>query len=286
MPPSRSVRGASPWFIASGSFGLCKIRYRSILLSALTFSLLIATVVTFVDERIHDIEDALIEEVGITSEEFSTRVEQGFVFSDEASASAFFEQLSILGFPYHGSATTVTILPVYVLRIAPYALFLALFELFILSIAFTYYLVFFLSPSASEIDTIRRLPLAYVRMLGLSIWGFLRSMIWIPFIGPLVALYLVPHFALAPVLVLSDRATILSSLSMSIGRTHGMWLRTLLSILLWFFLALALLWCVVILASIPTVFYPKVGYLIFLIGVQCITAYSSAYLLVYTELTQ
>jgi hypothetical protein len=285
MASPRLLRGASPWFIAQGSFGLVKIRYRSILLSALTFSLLIAMVVTFVDERIHTIEDALVTEVGISSEDFSTRVEQGLVFSDEASARAFFEQLSKLGFPYHGSATTVTMIPVYVLRVAPYALSLALFELCILGLAFTYYLVFFLSPSASEIEAILRLPSACVRMLGLCVWAFLRSMIWIPFIGPLVALYLVPRFALAPVFVLSGRSDILASVTLSIHRTQGMWVRTVLSILLWFFLALILLWSVVVLASIPTVFSPKIGYLVFLVGIQCIVAYTSAFVLVFTEIT-
>lgn len=285
MASPRLLSGASPWFIASGSFRLLRIRYRSILLSALTFSLLIAMVVTFVDERIHTIEDALIAEVGISSEEFSTALEQGVVFSDEVSARAFFQKLSSLGFPYHGSATTVTMIPVYVLRIAPYALFLALFELCILGVSFTYYLVFFLSPSASEIDAMLRLPSACVRMFGLFFWALLRSMIWIPFIGPLVALYLVPRFAVAPVLVLSGRSRIIESISTSVHRTEGMWLHAVLSLLVWFFLSLILLWCVVVLAGIPTVLSPKIGYLVFLVGVQCIVAYGAAYLLVFSELT-
>lgn len=285
MSSSRKTHGVSVLLFVRGAFGLCMIRYRSIIVSALTIALLIATIVTFVDSRIQRIEDGLTSAVGMTSEEFSSRLEQELVFDEEAHAEAFFVRLSSLGFPYHGTVTADSIIPVFILRIAPYALFLALAEVFILSLAFTYFLLFFLSPSASEMDALKKLPASYCRLFGLTLWMFIRSMVWIPFIGPVIAIYLCPRFILAPVLVLSGRAKVFVSVTESIHSTYGGWLRMCIAIFLWLTLCILAFWFMAIFVSIPTVFFPKIGYLLFLIGLQLIIAYSSAYVLVLSELS-
>lgn len=284
MSTPRSLRHASPWFVAVGSFGLCRIRYRSILLTALTLSLLIASVVTFVNDKVYDVHDALTHSVDISSDEFSTMVDEALTFRTEEALKTFIETLGSMSFSFHGPVTRNNIVLVYILRIAPYAFFLAGFELLLLFITFTYFLVFFLSPSASEIEAILRLPSAVVNLFLLLLWAFLRSMVWIPFIGPLVALYLLPHFSLAPVLLLRGGYSVSGALRHSIHRTQGQWFSAVLSFLLLVFICFFLFSFTVVMASIPTIFSAKIGYLVFLVGVQSIVAYVSAFVLVYSEL--
>ncbi|MFH0769916.1 MAG: hypothetical protein V1926_00905 [Candidatus Peregrinibacteria bacterium] len=60
-------------------------------------------------------------------------------------------------------------------------------------------------------------------MLGLNLWLFLRLFLWIPFIGFIVAIVLGPRFALAPVILLTEKKGVFDSARMSYQRTKGQW---------------------------------------------------------------
>lgn len=62
-----------------------------------------------------------------------------------------------------------------------------------------------------------------IPLLGLWIWIFLRSFMWIPFIGIIFAIILGPRFVAAPVLLIRDGKGIMESAGESYARTSGYW---------------------------------------------------------------
>jgi hypothetical protein len=61
----------------------------------------------------------------------------------------------------------------------------------------------------------------------LSIWIALRSFIWIPIIGFIIAIFLFPRFILAPIFLLEQGKGVMESAKMSYEKTKNDWLRIL-----------------------------------------------------------
>lgn len=62
----------------------------------------------------------------------------------------------------------------------------------------------------------------------LWIWLFLRSFVWIPFVGWIIAIVLFPRFVAAPIYLLEEKKGVRESTRLSIRVTIGSWLRIVL----------------------------------------------------------
>jgi len=62
-------------------------------------------------------------------------------------------------------------------------------------------------------------------ILGVEIWTFLRSFIWIPIVGFLIAIYFLPRLAFGGVFLVKEKTGVLASVSASYQRTKGRWLQ-------------------------------------------------------------
>jgi hypothetical protein len=55
------------------------------------------------------------------------------------------------------------------------------------------------------------------------VWAFLRSFLWIPFIGLVPAFILYPRFRFAPIILMNEHKGVMKSVSMSFARSRGYW---------------------------------------------------------------
>jgi hypothetical protein len=66
----------------------------------------------------------------------------------------------------------------------------------------------------------RSLP-RVIPFLGLILWVIIRSFAWIPIVGAIIALFRIPRFVLAPVIMLAEEKGVLESASESYRRSKG-----------------------------------------------------------------
>ena len=105
----------------------------------------------------------------------------------------------------------------------PQATILMILLLIILICSSTYFFVLAVNPSEDVLALIRTTGRKLLPMIGVDIWAFLRSFLWIPIIGIIPAIILIPRFIFAGVIFLKEGTSIKESVSLSYGRTKGHW---------------------------------------------------------------
>jgi hypothetical protein len=101
-------------------------------------------------------------------------------------------------------------------------------------IAFAYYVRITLQPERSIVDHQKAL-----QMITLCFWIVIRSFVWIPLLGIIIAFFLLPRFILSPYLLLEERKDVMQSVRESIIRTKKSWHRMISP--LYFYVLLCLL---------------------------------------------
>lgn len=101
----------------------------------------------------------------------------------------------------------------------------------ITAISSVYYLVLATDKLCSTAAAMKRSLQVLVPLIGLGIWISIRSFIWVPFVGFIVAIVLMPRFLPAPVLLLQGEKGIMNIVSQSYVRTRGYWWKIMGNIL-------------------------------------------------------
>ncbi len=86
-----------------------------------------------------------------------------------------------------------------------------------------YYVVLALGIETEPGALMKRIPRLFFPVLGVWLWAFLRSFVWIPLLGIIPAIILGPRFALASVILLKEKRGVMESVSSSYARTAGYW---------------------------------------------------------------
>lgn len=86
-----------------------------------------------------------------------------------------------------------------------------------------YYLVVAVENPRSLGTAIQRSAKVLFPLIGLGVWISIRSFIWIPLVGLLIALLIMPRFVPAPVLLLREEKGFLHAARESYTRTKGHW---------------------------------------------------------------
>jgi hypothetical protein len=91
----------------------------------------------------------------------------------------------------------------------------------ITSVAILLFLLLALTEETNATVLVNRSLPRVIPFLGLSLWVIIRSFVWIPIVGPIIALFRLPRFVLAPVIMLAEEKGLLESVSESYRRSKG-----------------------------------------------------------------
>lgn len=260
------------------------MRKKSVIAVAIvSFSMAIAVGSTAMQLRVRVIEQELMTTFSLTDDAFTKALEAQLA---EIAEMDFPEFIRITGFSVRDGRTTqppdekYRVAVAYLMRTTPLVLARMLFGMLIMFIAVTYFLLLFTRGRESGFDAARRLPVFFVRMSGLAIWMLVRSFLWIPFVGPFIAIYMLPRLSLAPVYLASGEARIRESVRLSMKRSAGLWLPLFVRLLFISVSSLLMLWLLLFIIVGVALFSMKIGYILLLLVLFGVIAYQCAALTV------
>lgn len=251
--------------------------------ATLSFAMLLAVGAAALQFRTQHIEDQLMTELSMDEETFVTALEKQIL---EISEMEFPEFVQTTGYHFgpnavHGSPAEEYKLALrYLRRTMPFVLAKIGFDIVVMFIASVFFLLLCTNGSQSAYESARKLPGALIPMMCLIFWMLVRSLIWVPLVGPAIALYMAPRLALAPVFLASGEAGIRESVQLSMKRTSGHWVSILLRLLLIGLTSFLILWPLLVLAVATALFSVKLGYILILLSFIFIVAYQCAALTV------
>ncbi len=264
-----------------GALRLCRRLWLSILIASVSFAMILAAVSGFSERRIGQIEDRMAAHLTMTDEEFQVETERQVRELGTLDAVTFIESLQHYG---SGSLAGKAALPAkdelgvaYIAQVGPYVFLLLVVNLFVGFAAFIYFLLFFTRIAKSPYETLGTLFRMILPMSGAWLWALVRSYVWIPLIGPFVALYMLPRLAPAFVYIASGEARVFEGFHLGMKRTKGLWLGAALGFIVSCIVTFALvLWPAMVLAAVAALFSLKIGFVLWLIGAMLGVAFFSA----------
>lgn len=247
--------------------------------ATLSFAMLLAVGAAAVQFRTQHIEDQLMAEFSMTEEVFMTTLETQIRGLSEMEFPQFVQATG-----YHFGPNAVHDPPAeeyklgfrYLKRSMPFVLGRIAFDIVVMFIASIFFLLLFTSGGQSAYESARKLPGAILPMISVIFWILLRSLIWIPIVGPAIALYMLPRLSLAPVFLASGEAGIRESVHLSMKRTSGHWVSMLLKLFLIGLTSFLILWPLLVLVVATALFSVKIGYILLLLSAIFIIAYQCA----------
>jgi hypothetical protein len=85
------------------------------------------------------------------------------------------------------------------------------------------FIVLALKDDLDFLSALQRVPALVLPLVGLSLWIIIRSFVWVPFIGPILGVVLLPRLLCAPVVLVDEHKGVLESAKLSYERTRGYW---------------------------------------------------------------
>lgn len=252
-------------------------------IATLSFAMLLAVGSAAVQFHTVRIEDGMMSEFGVDREKLRTTVDSDLVAIGEMDVSEFIETSgirfgsgSVTDAPSGEHALGLT----YVRRVSPFVALQMLFNIAVMFVAAVFFLLLFAGGSQSAYEVARKLPRMTVSMCGLLIWVLVRSLLWVPLVGPFIALYMLPRLSLAPVFFAGGEAGVFQSIHLSQKRTSGRWLTTVIRLILIVVTALLILWPMLVLVVGIALLSVKLGYILLLLAFMFWIAYQCAALTV------
>jgi len=191
-----------------------------IVIGAVIFGLIMAVGQSFVGKRMVQKTGSVFEGFGYDQQQMvdlQRRIQAG----DEAAMNEFAQKMEELG-GAQGEAMAGAVTSMYK-DLLPVMGASMLIMWLISLIASAYFLLIALDGKLSFQMALARTPGIIIPLFLLSLWIMIRSFIWIPILGIILAIVLGPRFVLAPVLLARDRKGVLESASMSYAKTAGYW---------------------------------------------------------------
>jgi len=89
--------------------------------------------------------------------------------------------------------------------------------------SFLFFLLLAVTGVQDPVVLVKQTAVQFFPFLGLSLWVMVRSFIWIPLAGIIIAIIIGPRLALAPVIMLTEKKGVFESVSLSYTRSQGYW---------------------------------------------------------------
>jgi hypothetical protein len=244
---------------------------RTVAVASLCFALLAAIVTTVAESRLDIAEDTMATELGIEWQELRTRVQSDLIVLSELTTEQLLREVEAT--PAGQSMTQAKHIGiVYAVRAGPALLLLLSGLLIIFFIGRTFFFLLF-TAERTGYAAAGKLPLAVFGFAALGLWVTLRSLSWLPMVGPFVGAYTIPRLSLSSVYYARGGVGILQSASLSWARTKGLWLPVTLRLLLMFCLCLLAWWILLSFVGILALFSLKLASLLGLFGFFLLTAF-------------
>lgn len=191
-----------------------------ILIGALLFGLIVGIGQGFAGKRVLEQTGSALENLGVDTtdmQDLQRRIEAG----DQAAMEEFANKLQNLG-QTNPDALAKGMWGMYS-GILP-VLGASMIILWIVSlIASAYFLLLALDEKLAFSVVLMRTPKLVIPLFLLSLWIFIRTFMWIPFVGIITGIILGPRFVLSPVLLVKEGKGVLESASASYSQTSGYW---------------------------------------------------------------
>ncbi|MDO8469264.1 MAG: hypothetical protein Q7S29_05930 [Candidatus Peribacter sp.] len=191
-----------------------------IVVGAVIFGLILGIGQSFIGQRIVQKTGSALEGLGFDQqqmEDLQRRIQAG----DQAAMDEFAQKMQQLG-GEQGDAVSGAVLSMYK-GLLP-SLGASMLIMWVISlIASAYFLLIALDGKLTFQAALARTPGLIIPLFLLSLWIMIRSFIWIPILGIILAIVLGPRFVCAPVLLVRDHKGILESASLSYAKTSGYW---------------------------------------------------------------
>jgi len=206
--------------LLSVSWAQFRRRIVPIVIGAVFFGLVLGVSQSFMGKRVQESAGTALQQFGIDLQEMQAlqkRIEVG----DEAAVAEFQQRMQDL--QDRGPDVAAQGAGLVFARMAPYLGVSVLVSIIISIIAGAYFLMLALDETLDYAKAAKREVGLIVPLFLLWLWIMVRSFVWIPIIGFVFAVVLLPRFLCAPVLVARDRKGVLESASMSYAQTRGYW---------------------------------------------------------------
>ncbi|OGJ58354.1 hypothetical protein A2881_02605 [Candidatus Peribacteria bacterium RIFCSPHIGHO2_01_FULL_55_13] len=210
------------------AFFQCRARLRPFLIGVVLFGSLVAIVNVVASKRIEGHIWQGMQRLGIDQSRMMELQEQLQSGDEGAVEGAMNEMNTTMGgidgmsdedrealFRREGIVLVLRVLPV---------MTAGLFVLGVLTIlSGAYFLCFALGKGKEPTEILNNALFLFLPLLGVWVWSFLRSFVWIPIFGIIPAIILMPRFALAPVILASQKKGVTASVTESYRKTRGYW---------------------------------------------------------------
>lgn len=213
----------------SGGLAVVKGNIQSVLVGVLVFGLLMGVVQHLFNDSVASIGMSIAEKMGYdvqSMQELGERAREG----DEAAARELEEMMaSGFGEQFEGMEEEEVLKHLWTTLMSDIISFVkTIILMFLLTslvkvLSLTYYQLLAIRKSNDAFSLLSDTAGVALPMLGLSIWIFLRSFLWIPILGWFIAIFIGPRFALAPYLYLTQRKGVFAAASDSYVKTSGYW---------------------------------------------------------------
>ncbi|MDP7454876.1 MAG: hypothetical protein QF809_05055 [Candidatus Peribacteraceae bacterium] len=109
------------------------------------------------------------------------------------------------------------------LKLIPALFIFSLLGFIVFVLSKTYFLILALGLEKDALEAFWLSLIRLVQMLGVSLWVIIRSFIWIPVVGVIPAVILLPRLVFSCIIFLTQKKGVIKSVSESYEKTKGKW---------------------------------------------------------------
>ncbi len=277
----RTTKGFSFISLFLASLNRMQGKKKDIAVALLFFALLLSVVTTYTGQGVGRIEDSIALQANISAEELRSRIDSRMMTLTESDARMILMQMEMMPFrlssePQQAAVEDAEI--AFITAVAPWVFFSFVSNTFVLLLVSVFFLLLSAMHSESGYDVAMRLPLAVMKMTVLLLWVLVRSLIWIPFLGPLIALWMLPRLALAPGILAAGKFGILKSVHETFRRTKAKWFRVTFALFGLAFLSFSFLFFSIVPVSALSLLSLKLGFFLWLLLVLFMMSFQMFFL--------
>lgn len=215
--------------LVSDSWSFCKTHRMSLIIGAVILGLVGGVVQSTMNMQVAGMARNPLEKMGMNidmdrMEDLQERAQSG----DTAAMRELQEEAAKMAQQFEGKSDAEIRDMVmgemgWIAGVGSFMSMFTLLMLLVMSVANTYFTLFALAQKDDAAALWSAVPKYILPMIGLQLWMFVRSFVWIPLAGLVLVFVFGPRMVLAPVILVGEKKGVFESVTISISRTRGYW---------------------------------------------------------------